>query len=162
MKNIMISVEEEQKLEELCQYAFECARSDDTHTLKILLDSGLNVNLANQDGNTLLMLAAYNGNLNATRLLLQRGADANKLNDKALSPLAGVCFKGYYEIATLLVEYGADVQSKNAMGLSPMNCALMFGRKEFVKLFAKHTGGKLKLNGWQKFCAWLYGVRFAK
>ena len=50
MKNIMISIEEEQKLEELCQYAFECARSDDTHTLKILLDSGLNVNLANHQG----------------------------------------------------------------------------------------------------------------
>ncbi len=150
-----LTKEEESKLEELCQYAFECARSNDTDALRLLLKSGLNVNLANQDGNTLLMLAAYNGNLQAVQLLLEYGALVDKKNDKALTPLSGVCFKGYYEIAELLLQYGADPNGNSR--LSPLNCAFFFGRKRFVWLFTRHM--KSKMSVWQRFCAWIYGVR---
>jgi uncharacterized protein len=59
-------------------------------------------------GNTLLMLAAYNGHAELTRGLIEKGADINRVNDRGQSPLAGVVFKGYDEIATILAEKGAD------------------------------------------------------
>lgn len=59
-------------------------------------------------GNTLLMLAAYNGNADLTRGLVEKGADVNRVNDRGQSPLAGVVFKGYDEIALVLAKGGAD------------------------------------------------------
>lgn len=152
-----INAQEEEKLLELCQYAFDCARNNDTQALKIMLDSGLNVNISNHQGNTLLMLAAYNGNLEATKLLLEYGAEVDKQNDKRHTPLAGVCFKGYDEIARLLLEYGAKIDGGGGMGLSPINCAIMFGRGKILELFSQY--GRDKMNLWQRFFSWIYGAK---
>ena len=142
-QDCVLSEVERQKLEELCAQSFDFARADDVESLKILLDSGLNVNLANEQGNTLIMLAAYNNSLACAHLLLQRGADVDMRNDKGQTPLAGVCFKGYYEMAKLLIEHGADVDSDGA--LSPMNCAIIFQRNEILKLLRQHSRKKPSL-----------------
>lgn len=136
---------EEQKLEEFVAQSFDFARQNDKQSLEIMLNAGLNVNLANHKGNTLLMLAAYNNSLEVAQMLLQKGADVDKRNDKNQTPLAGVCFKGYYAMAELLIQYGADVNADNGLGLTPLNCAIMFRRKEIVKLLLKHTKKKVSL-----------------
>ena len=150
-----LTLEEEKKLEELLQSSFDFVRNNDIESLKILLDSGLNVNLSNHKGNTLLMLAAYNNSIECTKLLLERGAEVDKRNDKNQTPLAGVCFKGYYDMAKLLIEYGADVDSDNGMGLTPLNCAIIFKRKEIVTLLLKHS--KKKMSFMQKMGLKLLG-----
>ncbi|MWV62355.1 ankyrin repeat domain-containing protein [Helicobacter saguini] len=128
--------DEVEKLQELCVYAFTCARENNTKDLKTLLDSKLNVNLRNEKGNTLLMIAAYNGNFEACELLLKYGADVNLLNDKNLSPLSGVCFKGYENIAKLLLENGADIYLGR---LSAINSALFFRKKNMIKLIESYA-----------------------
>ena len=85
----------QEEFEKFVAQSFDFARNNDTESLRIMLDAGLNVNLANHKGNTLLMLAAYNNSLEVAQMLLQRGAEVDKKNDKAQTPLAGVCFKGY-------------------------------------------------------------------
>ena len=142
INNISFTQEEEAKLMELCQYALDCARHNDVESLQTLLDAGLNVNLSNESGNTLLMLAAYNGHFEATELLLKRGALVDKKNDKNHTPLAGVCFKGYDDIAELLLQYGANPNGDGGMGLSPMNCACFFGRKQILKLLLQYSHTK--------------------
>lgn len=136
--------DEEEKLEELCAKSFDFARNNEVENLKIMLDAGLNINIANHKGNTLLMLAAYNNSLEVAKLLLERGADVDKINDRGQTPLAGVCFKGYYEMAELLLNFGAD-PNYNGRGMSPMNCALMFRRKKIVELLLKYSKKKLSL-----------------
>lgn len=59
-------------------------------------------------GNTLLMLAAYNGHASTVRLLHSKGADPNSLNDRGQSPLAGAIFKDHGEVVRILFELGAD------------------------------------------------------
>lgn len=140
-----ISMQEEKKLEELCSMAFDFARQNDVASLKILLDYGLNVDLANHKGNTLLMLAAYNDSFEAVELLLKNGASVDKKNDRAQTPLAGVVFKGYFDIAKLLLQYGANPNEDNGMGLTPINCAIMFRRFEILDLLMKHTNKKLSI-----------------
>ena len=44
--------------------------------------AGLNPNLTNHEGNTLLMLAAYNGHADIVTALAQHGADVDRLNDR--------------------------------------------------------------------------------
>ncbi|RDU58232.1 ankyrin repeat domain-containing protein [Helicobacter sp. MIT 99-5507] len=138
-----INAEEEQKLEELCALAFDFARENDIASISTLIQYGLNVDLANHKGNTLLMLAAYNNSLDVAELLLKNGASVDKKNDKAQTPLAGVVFKGYIDMTKLLLKYGANPNEDNGMGLTPINCAIMFRRKEILDLLLKHTDKKL-------------------
>ncbi|KAI0086034.1 ankyrin repeat-containing domain protein [Irpex rosettiformis] len=86
---------------------FNAARNGDDVLLHAV-DAGLPVNLTNDEGNSLLMLAAYNGHADLASGLVERGADVNRVNDRGQSPLAGVVFKGYDEIAAVLAKSGAD------------------------------------------------------
>lgn len=140
-----MNAEYDKQLEEFVAQSFDFARQNDKQNLEIMLNAGLNVNLANDKGNTLLMLAAYNNSLEVAQMLLQKGADVDKRNDKNQTPLAGVCFKGYYEMAELLIQYGADVDADNGLGLTPLNCAIMFRRNKIVNLLLKHKKQKISL-----------------
>ncbi|MFB9081212.1 ankyrin repeat domain-containing protein [Deinococcus wulumuqiensis] len=75
------------------QRAFDVVRSGDAAELGQMLDQGLPVNIRNQKGDTLLMLATYHGHLDATRLLLSRGADASVANDMGQTPLQAAAFR---------------------------------------------------------------------
>ena len=83
---------------ELATRLFDMARNGD----EALTD------LANQDGNTLLMLAAYAGHTTIVQALVERGADVDKQNDRGQTPLAGAVFKKYDEVVNVLVAAGAD------------------------------------------------------
>lgn len=142
---MQLTPDEEQKLEELCALSFDFARQNDAQSLAILLQNGLNPNLANHRGDTLLMLASYHNSIDCVRLLLAYHADVDKVNDKNLTPLAGVCFKGYVEVARMLLQAGANPDKPNAMGLTAMDFAVMFRRKEILELLQKTSQKKLGL-----------------
>lgn len=136
-----ISPAEQTRYEELQQQAIDLARQGETETLAVMLSAGMPVNLQDQKGNSLLMLATYNGNLETAQLLLERGASVDLRNDRYQTPLGGVAFKGYTEIASLLLEYGADVNADNGGGKTPLLFATMFGRLKVRKLL-KANGGR--------------------
>ena len=58
---------EERRYAELQQMAFDFARNGETESLIDMIHHGLPVNLADDKGNSLLMLASYNGNLEMGR-----------------------------------------------------------------------------------------------
>jgi uncharacterized protein len=93
---------------ELAQRMMDMARRGDTEQLAPLIDAGIPIDMADTSGNTLLMLAAYNGHPDTVRALIDRGADVNRLNDRGQSPLAGVVFKGEDEVVRVLLDAGAD------------------------------------------------------
>lgn len=150
-----LSAQEYAKMEEFVKLSFDFARADDSQSLKIMLDNGLNPNLANHKGNTLLMLASYHNALNCVKLLLDFGANVDKPNDKGHTPLAGVCFKGHKKVAHLLLEAGAN---PNGFGgaLSPINTAIMFRKKEILSLLMKYSKKKLPL--WKRAFATILRV----
>ncbi|KAH9934249.1 ankyrin, partial [Fomitopsis serialis] len=93
---------------EFAHRIFDAARSGDTALLSQAIDSGLPVNLTNEKGNTLLMLAAYSGHADLTGTLLSKGADPNRVNDNGQSPLAGAVFKNENEVVRILMAGGAN------------------------------------------------------
>lgn len=125
---------EEQRYAELQARAVELARLGETEPLREMIDHGLPVNLADAKGQSLLMLASYNGHAETTRMLLDAGAEVDRRNDRGQTPLGGVAFKGYREIAELLLERGADIEADNGGGMTPVLFAAMFGRHELVRL----------------------------
>lgn len=114
--------------------AFQHARAGNSANLAWLVASGLPVNLANEKGDTLLMLASYHGHEDATRVLLEHGADPERTNDRGQTPLAGAAFKGDLTIARLLLDHGARVDGAGPDGKTALMFAAMFDRLEVLEL----------------------------
>ncbi|CAB0516372.1 ankyrin repeat domain-containing protein [Corynebacterium diphtheriae] len=119
-----------QDVQELVSQLFDMARRGDTETLAQYIDHGVDANLRNQDGNSLLMIAAYSGHHACVDMLADRGADVNTLNDRGQSPLAGAIFKQEPEVIDSLLRHGADPTAGQP---SAIDTARMFGREDLVE-----------------------------
>jgi len=120
------------------QEVFQLARVGDTARLKDLLEHGLVPNIRDGKGNSLLMLASYNGNHDAVRVLLEHGGDPELANDSGQIPLAGSAFKGDTEMARLLINHGANVNARMSNGKTALMFAAMFNRTEIIDLLLAH------------------------
>ncbi len=122
----------EDALVELATRIFGLARSGDTTALVQYVRAGVPVNLANDSGDTLVMLAAYHGHAPTVRALLAEGADPNKANDRGQTPIAGAVFKGENEVVAALLAGGADPHAGQP---SAVEAARMFGQPELLAQF---------------------------
>jgi uncharacterized protein len=87
---------------------FDLARAGESEQLLAAVDQGVPVNLANHNGDTLLILATYNNHPRLVRALLDRGADVHRLNQRGQSALACAVFVQNEESVRALLAAGAD------------------------------------------------------
>ena len=73
--------------------------------LRAALATGLDANLANQNGWTLLMLAAVEGDVPVGRVLLDFGANPSLQNNKDETALTLATHRGFQVFIDLLNEY---------------------------------------------------------
>ena len=92
--------------------------------LKIINNS--DINTCDKDGNTLLILATMNGNLEIVKYLLENGANPNCVNLVKNTPLHYAIAKNEYYIADLLLQYGAKDNIENIDGLTPWQIYFLF------------------------------------
>ncbi|KAK4623411.1 Putative ankyrin repeat protein [Fulvia fulva] len=117
---------------DLASKIFDFAREGKVAELRQYLTAGIPPNLTNHKGDTLIMLAAYHGHLEAVEMLLEKGADMDVLNGRGQSPIAGAVFKGYDEIVKAMAERGADLAAGQP---NAIEAARMFHRTEMLRLF---------------------------
>ncbi|WP_158824074.1 ankyrin repeat domain-containing protein [Granulicella sp. S156] len=79
----------------------------DEPALRTALDQGLDANLANHKGWSLLMLAAVEGSVPLGQLLIEKGANLVALNGKGDTPLSIATQKGHTAFIELLREHSA-------------------------------------------------------
>ncbi|ORX35233.1 ankyrin domain-containing protein, partial [Kockovaella imperatae] len=115
---------------ELASRIFNYARTG-SPLLAQYLSAGIPPNMTNSAGDTLLMLAAYHGQIESVRCVLTHGADINLVNGRGQTPLAGAVFKDYHGVVTILVEAGADSKAGRP---NAMETAGMFGRRECARI----------------------------
>jgi uncharacterized protein len=113
---------------------FGLAREGVTERLVAYVDAGVDPNLANHKGDSLVMLAAYHGHAATVAALLQRGADPNRPNDRGQTPLAGAVFKAEPEVIGALVDGGADPDAGQP---SAVATAQMFERSDLLALLRR-------------------------
>ena len=87
---------------------FDLARDGDSARLAEAIDAGIPVNLTNDAGDSLLMLAAYHQHPDTVRVLLDRGADTARVNDRGQTALAAAVFRRCERTVTQLLAAGAD------------------------------------------------------
>jgi len=93
---------------ELAGRVFDLARGGHTEELVAYVDAGVPVNLTNDKGDTLLLLAAYHGHPETVGALLDRGADHSRANDRGQTALAAAVFRRTADTVSRLLAAGAD------------------------------------------------------
>jgi ankyrin repeat protein len=116
---------------ELARKVFDLARDGVTDELAEYVDAGVPVNLTNDKGDTLLILAAYHGHPETVAALLARGADHGRANDRGQTALAAAVFRQSTDTVTRLLEAGAD---PDAGGPSARATATFFELPAMVEL----------------------------
>ena len=93
-----------------------------TEEFKELLNQGLNINMVNNRGKTLLMIQCINHSLKGVKLLIGYGADMNVTDDQGNSALIlacrhhkADCKEECAEITKLLVSKGADMNAVSVL-----------------------------------------------
>lgn len=127
----------EDAVAELAGRLFTMARGGEAAALAAYLDAGVPADLHNENGDTLVMLAAYHGHADAVTALLARGADPDQANDKGQTPLAGAVFKGEVDVVRALVDGGADPRAGTP---SAVDAARMFGRADLLTVLGEPPG----------------------
>ncbi|GIJ81023.1 hypothetical protein SAMN05443287_104286 [Micromonospora phaseoli] len=93
---------------EFAHRMFDLARDGATEELAGYVDAGLPVNLTNEKGDSLLILAAYHAHPDTVAALLTRGADHSRANDRGQTALAAAVFRKNSEAVRALLDVGAD------------------------------------------------------
>ena len=122
---------------ELAGRVFNLARGGCTGDLVAYVDAGVPVNLTNDKGDTLLILAAYHGHPDTVAALLTRGADHSRVNDRGQTALAAAVFRQSDENVTQLLAAGAD---PDAGGPSARATATFFQLPAMSELLAGRRG----------------------
>ncbi|WP_326558690.1 ankyrin repeat domain-containing protein [Micromonospora sp. NBC_01796] len=86
---------------------FDLAREGRTEELVGNVAAGLPVNLTNDKGDTLLILAAYHAHADTVAALLSHGADPARTNDRGQTALAAAVFRRSTGTVSALLDAGA-------------------------------------------------------
>jgi 7,8-dihydropterin-6-yl-methyl-4-(beta-D-ribofuranosyl)aminobenzene 5'-phosphate synthase len=106
--------------------------------MKLLLDSGADINVEDRDGDAPVHWAAYAGQDEAMQLLLERKADSKARNRQGWTALMWTAARGHASTAELLVAAGLKVNTSDTKGSTPLHEAAVNGHNDVVKLLIAH------------------------
>ena len=105
-----------------------CAARGDLDLLKVFVDGGADITLADKLNRTHLMFASKNGHIHIMSYLLQAGVDVEAEDSSGNTAMHYACAYGWSECAKLLVEVGAPPDPKNSWSSTPLEIAVKKGR----------------------------------
>jgi ankyrin repeat protein len=118
----------------LSPQTIDAARNGEIKVIKAQIASGLDVNAADAQGYTLLILAVYHGQYAMAEYLLSQGADPSALDNNGRSALMGAAFKGDIAGAKILFsDPRTNVNQQNNIGQTAAMYAALFGHKAFLE-----------------------------
>ena len=105
-----------------------------------LIAANANVNQAENDGVTPLLIACQKGHTEIVTKLIAANADVNQANNNGATPLYVACQNGRAEVVTKLIAANADVNQADNDGVTPLYIACQNGHTEIVaKLIAANA-----------------------
>ena len=120
------------------------AKNNNIDSVEVFIKLGANINKADEDGETPLYWAAWNGHTKMAKMLIEAEVDVNKANKYGRTPLYWAARGGYTEIAKMLIEAKADVNKADTDGRTPLHRAAKNEHLDIVTLLLceKPTGVK--------------------
>ncbi|EHK17693.1 ankyrin repeat protein, partial [Trichoderma virens Gv29-8] len=116
---------------------------------ELLKRANTNVNVVNENDESPIYWAAYNGHDNAIKLLLEYGAESNKYSDSGLTPLHEAAKRNHAAAAQVLLASGVDpltprtdpqakrggYAARRSTGRTPVQYACKNGHDEVVAIY---------------------------
>lgn len=118
---------------------FYAVQKNYAEAVKLLLDQDdILVDQKDNDGNTPLKKACYDGHRNIAVLLLNKGADVNAKNNEDFSPLWDSVKENHPDIVKLLLDQDdIQVDPKTNQGMTPLHMACTGGYLDIAMLLLK-------------------------
>jgi 7,8-dihydropterin-6-yl-methyl-4-(beta-D-ribofuranosyl)aminobenzene 5'-phosphate synthase len=116
--------------------------------MKLLLDTGAEINAGDRDGDAPVHWAAYAGQDEALQLLLQRKVDRKARNRRGWTALMWTAARGHTSTAELLISAGLAVNTSDSQGSTPLHEAAGNGHTDVVKLLLAHGAKVNATDGW--------------
>jgi ankyrin repeat protein len=113
---------------------FKAAWRGDMETVMQEIQKGNDINLKDEDGDSLLMISVSIKNYQMAKYLLEHGVDINLKDNKGWTALIKACSQGDVKIVELLLNYKADPYIKSIDGNDALISACGNGNIEIVKM----------------------------
>ena len=114
---------------------YTAAQSGSLRVLKVLLDGGANVKLADKKGWTAAHEASYFGHAECLRILLAAGAEKEAKDEFGVTPLHFAAQEGHAEAVVVLLSAGCVADARNNAQATPLAWAARNGHLPVVQLF---------------------------
>ncbi len=133
--NIIRSESEIVLITDLSDELIQAVEDNNLIEVERLVVEGANVNLKNNDTNTILMWAVYLGHTEIVEVLIDAGANVNiQTINRGETALIMAVVNGYFDIVELLIVAGTDVNLKTNDGFTALSLADNQGYTEIVEL----------------------------
>jgi ankyrin repeat protein len=138
---------------------FDVARTGNLSDIKSLFDKDKSViNIIDDKGSSMLILACYRGNKDVANFLLDNNADVNFVSKSGTALMACVV-KGQFEMVDALLLKGANVDLADENGITALMLAVQFNNIEMVKKILNAKANK-ELKSKQNKTAFEYAIEF--
>src|SRR5262249_55905716 len=107
--------------------------------IRLLLEHGAKVNVADRTGRTPLMNAAQLGWMPAIEMLIEKGADVNARDAAGKTVLMYAMGNGNLTAVATLVEKGARVNDRDDGGRTPLVYAIANGRHDPIRIYGQRN-----------------------
>ena len=126
-----------------CLEKFNDARKfieeNNTEVIKQLIDNGIDVNLKDDNGCSLLHIAAGNETDEMIKILLANNSAVNVVGVNGETPLIVACKRNKINNVRALIEHGADVNFRlETTGSTALHFAAKFADEELIKFLLNH------------------------
>ncbi|GFT43189.1 kinase D-interacting substrate of 220 kDa [Nephila pilipes] len=115
------------------------SEGDVTTLRSCLLNKLCSANESDENGQTLLMVAAQHGQVAVVNELLAQGADVNAEDVDNWSALTNAAKCGFKEVVTKFIDHGADIEHRDMGQWTPLMWASYKGHYYVVKILLEHA-----------------------
>ncbi|XP_014722263.3 kinase D-interacting substrate of 220 kDa isoform X7 [Equus asinus] len=122
----------------ISQSVINYVEEENIPALKALLEKCKDVDERNECGQTPLMIAAEQGNLEIVKELIKNGANCNLEDLDNWTALISASKEGHVHVVEELLKYGANLEHRDMGGWTALMWACYKGRTEVVELLLSH------------------------
>lgn len=110
------------------------ARLGQAQVVKVMLESGANIDQADMDGWTPLRAAAWGGHTEVVELLVHHGCSLDSMDAENRTALRAAAWSGHEEIVRILLQNGANVNLTDHEGRTALIAAAYMGHADILDL----------------------------